>query len=68
MRYRCELAFVDPHLMDSVQDEGVSSERGRCSLEQGKIVVEASDAVALRATLNSALRLIIVHEKMMEVR
>ena len=73
MKYSFKLEVKDKKVFDLIKVEldGLKSDRSTTKLtqtEQGcEIEVEAKDAVALRASLNSIAQLLKIYEKVQEV-
>ena len=69
MRYSLKLVVDDPQIFDLIQSELKDLEKTRSTTKIKKtkkgleIEVQARDAVALRASLNSITQLLKVHEK-----
>ena len=67
MKYCNELTVKDTHLYQCFKPEIHESKRSKLEVSQGSdkvlIKVNAADAVALRAEMNSVLKLLVVDEK-----
>ena len=74
MKYSFKLKVEDPKVFDLIKVEldGLKSERSTTKLTQTEygfdIEVEAKDAVALRASLNSIAQLLKIYEKVQEIK
>ena len=74
MKYSLKLSIKHPKLYDLIKIEldDFKSDRSNTKLTKTKdgceIKVEAKDAVALRASLNSITQLLKVYEKMQEIK
>lgn len=59
-------------LAEAIKKESFTNERARADIKeiQGKIIITitASDAVALRASLNGVMQLVAVYEKINKIR
>ncbi|MBI4440322.1 hypothetical protein HY638_05100 [Candidatus Woesearchaeota archaeon] len=71
MRYACTLE-IDEDIFNCLLPEVSERDRSSLKLERKdgtvKVIMAAQDPVALRATVSSLLKLLIVHEKIRKVK
>ena len=72
MKYKAEITIQDPLIYDAIRQEQTEQGRAKTKFtkdkESTKIEIEANDPVALKAHVNSAIKMIETWEKMQKVK